>query len=581
MHKKTTAIGMVALLVVVTGVAVAITTTTFSDGDPTFENTSSQNDFTLQDGEFVLQTKASYTDAADSGNGEFLKGSLEGPGAVWSADANDNGEIVWVRDSGFGAPVDTDAEVNVELDIAELSGGSVELRDGPNRTIAEFNTEGTHKFSYTDPDGTTNLRIYGTNIGSSSSSYDSELRFDRMDFTHKYQARDGTLVVSNESDYLELSNIAEVGTLDVNGQDNPGSNTTFRVQRRSDGSTICRVENIEDSSVDLGQACTQWDPVNPDNSYLKFYFDTARQPDANGDTLANWSLSYEEQTDVPQVQSKYAILGGYETNADEGSSYVGSTDEFVVEDMDRDIQEVQWYVNGDRKKIEQVSGQGPFSFEREWSSGGVKYVRADVYSESTGTIKSVAWTVNVDAVAINGKDSFSVPRGQSFVLQQTFETNTDQPIDVEIRHDGQVVTKLSGPDETVVENGQTVSWEFLVEESNFDGEPVTVIAESDDRRVTKKIQVYRGTGRPSLREWRRSQPDLHHRRDCRCAPRRDPILLRNPAPRPWGPDVAGSNSWRWFLMRLVKAAPYAGAVAQRRWVPGYSRSRSRQRRTAI
>lgn len=484
MRRTITAVAV--LFLAITGVAIAATSTSLSDGDPQWNYTESQDDLVTQDGDWVLQTKDRTADAGIgdiSENGHYIKGSGDG-GTIYTAS---DGEAVWEVDDPIGPSTDVQTTHTVSVFIDDLdSGAKVEFRDGSGTTIQTY-TKSDENGQYIDSDFTyqtdsdLNLRIYVID--------DSDSVQVSIGPTYEWTARDGTLRVSNGSSYLELSEIASLGTLTVNGTDNADSQTTFRVERRSDGKTICSVQGVESSTTDLASACPDWDTANPDNAYLKFYFDVSRLKGATGDTIADWRFSYEKDTDVPQVQVKEALIGGYETNGDEGTSYVGSDDEFTVADTDTDIQEVQWYINGQRVERQDVSGRGPFTLDREWQSGGTKFIRADLYSASSGAIGSTSWTVNVQQVAINGKDAYTVEPGQSFVVQQTFESESGEDLSVEILWDDSVVKQLSGPTETTVGDGNSVQWEFLVEESNYEGQPVTIVAESERASSTTKIRL--------------------------------------------------------------------------------------------
>lgn len=180
------------------------------------------------------------------------------------------------------------------------------------------------------------------------------------------------------------------------------------------------------------------------------------------------------------ITSQSAVINGDETtNTDGLDTLVGVTDEFTAE-MSEQATTARLYVSGDQVDVKDISSNN-VTFEHYWPEQDSDVPVWIEFETSDGSTVTATWSVNANNIIIEGPDSYARQAGTAVQVSQTF-TTLGQDIDVTMAYDDDVLTLISGPTATTVNSGETVTWEFIVEQAGYSGEPIQLhaISEADD-----------------------------------------------------------------------------------------------------
>ncbi|WP_254830908.1 hypothetical protein [Haloglomus salinum] len=490
--KKPTAVVLALLVVLSAGVALAATSP-LSDGDPTFDDVSTDEGTVTDSGTIDLLSNIDKTSelegtpqhswvtkTKDADNGDFDEWKLQGQ--------ESNGRYGVVDFGDYENP--EGATYQFDINVYLGSNTQIAFFDGSEKFktfTASNNDGGDHSFTYTPDDGNLDLRVRFDADSAGGSYNDAYLRpKNALDNPELLVDITGDALSGQATtNYYDLSNMTEAGNFTTTmATDGPNSQVDLGIQRQFDGKVICSINSVEGQTLNLNQQCS-FDPTNPDNGDLRFLFNFSRS--AAGDTsdsLDSYSFEYESATDPPEIQSTSAVVSGLKTDSDNVTSSVDTTDTFTVEDVTNNVEEVRWYVDGQlEKQDDSVSGDGPFSFDHTWQNTGDRTVTVEVY-DAEGQRDTHSWNVEVDEVAITGRDSYSVASGRVFEVTQTFGWSGTGDIQVRLNiDDTDAVTVVSGPETIQVANGDSVTWEFVVDApANYNGQPISITASADSGR---------------------------------------------------------------------------------------------------
>lgn len=404
------------------------------------------------------------------------------------------------------APSAKDSNADVDVQIKDANGNWQTIKQysegsgsGQSFTVGESALDNDGAFDSMDVfEFRVRFRWYKVKHGD---GFDPALK--SLSWKYEYYEDDGT-VTSTRVSVKDAKNFKYVK---VNGSSS--GDASVDVQLLDNSKSVLVQDQIVDlpHSLDISGVSTSNDEVYV---RIKEHTSGSETPELTG-----WSLSYEgnPSPNITKTQVTYNKSNTTKKNVTDINSTVGSVDTFNISEVNQSADNVTWKLDGAIDNETSVTGNGPFSYTKKWGIGevGENTINGEI-SNANGT-DSVTWNVNVTqsestvtdteenddgtetTLAIIGDDSYSASSG-TFETQQTFEVsdNDSAEIDVTLSYNDSVITVISGPESAEVTSGSSITWEFLVTKTNYDGRPITIEATYTNLSASKTIQVSSASG---------------------------------------------------------------------------------------
>lgn len=314
------------------------------------------------------------------------------------------------------------------------------------------------------------------------SGVSNDVEVNDVSWSYDYYSNHGAVT----STWVDTSKVKAFENLTLNGNSG-GQNFDVRVLDKDGNIEYQEADVRPNETLNLSSV-----PTDYSTQEVKVQFEL-QSAGLSSPSLTGYKIQWLASTVTPpNITSHYAEVGSKNTSNTTVTTAIGSTDTFVIGDVNKSVDSVRWYVNGEELSSSTVSGDGPFTFNRTWESKG-EYTVTGVVENSSGGLDYVEWDVTVYNILMSGQNSFTRDPLGAFSFNQFFKVYNvpDANILVSVTYNDSLLIRHSGPTETTITSGQELNWEFQVREGieNYSGNPITITATYNNYSTTKKIQL--------------------------------------------------------------------------------------------